>query len=72
MNVVGCDHIINHRETEPLLCLENPVQITAPVPRYEASRKYKFRLLISAKRLELSVAVERLEPLELSSVLITA
>jgi len=44
MNVVGCDHIINHRETEPLLCLENPVQITAPIARSEASRKYKFRV----------------------------
>jgi hypothetical protein len=71
MNVVGRHGVIEHRQTKTFLCLEHPMQVTAPVrvPRLPESTNFAF--LDSAKRLELSVAMERLEPLELSSVLIT-
>jgi hypothetical protein len=33
MNVVGRHHIIEHRQAEALLGLEDPMQITAPITR---------------------------------------
>jgi hypothetical protein len=38
MNVVGRHHIIEHAPTEPLLCLENPMQVAASVARSDNSR----------------------------------
>jgi hypothetical protein len=32
MNMVGSHHVVQHRQTKALLRLEDPVQITAPMP----------------------------------------
>jgi hypothetical protein len=36
MNVVGCDHIIENGKAVPLLGLEHPAQVTAPITHSEA------------------------------------
>jgi hypothetical protein len=33
MNVIGCDHIVQHAQAEALLRLEKPMQVTASVAR---------------------------------------
>jgi hypothetical protein len=38
MNVVRGDHIVEHGQTEAFFCLENPVQITAPITHSDISR----------------------------------
>jgi hypothetical protein len=37
VSVIGCDHVVEHAQTEPLLGFENPAQITAPVDHFERS-----------------------------------
>jgi hypothetical protein len=44
MNVIRGDHIIEHAKTETLLRLEQPVQITAPIPRSVSSSELKVRI----------------------------
>lgn len=61
---IGCHHVVQYGETEPLLCLENPAQITAPIVHPRNSRNAPVLLPFGFKRLErleLSEAVERLE-----------
>ena len=36
MNVVGCHHVVQYRETEPLLGFENPMQITSSIAYSES------------------------------------
>jgi hypothetical protein len=43
MNVVGSHHIIEHREAETLLGLEEPAQVTAPI-----ARKLQYKCLVVA------------------------
>ena len=33
VDVIGCHHIVNYAQAEALLSFEEPVQITATVPR---------------------------------------
>jgi hypothetical protein len=33
MDMVGCHHVVQYAETEPLLCVKDPMQIPAPIAR---------------------------------------
>jgi hypothetical protein len=44
MNVVGRHHIVEHRETESLLCFKDPVQISATIA-YSETPNYRFSFL---------------------------
>jgi hypothetical protein len=57
MDMVGCHHVVQYGETEPLLCFKDPMQ----VPALELQSFF-------LKRLERSVAIERLERLELTAI----
>jgi hypothetical protein len=61
MNMVRGDHVVEHGQTEAFFCLEKPVQITAP--RLSSADGGSF--VFFQQRLERSVAIERLERLEL-------
>jgi hypothetical protein len=66
MNVVRGDHIVEHGQTEAFFCLENPVQITAPMLASADGSS-----LVFFEPLELSAAVERLERFELTARLLS-
>src|SRR5215831_5593224 len=59
MNVVRGDHIVEHGQTEAFFCLENPVQITAPIAHSEEVESYR----LTTKRLKRSEAVEPFDSL---------
>jgi hypothetical protein len=64
MNVIGGHHIVEHRKAEAFLGFENPMQVTATVISIGDGSSLAF----FPKRLERSVAIERLERLELTAV----
>jgi hypothetical protein len=33
MDMVGCHHVVQYGETEPLLCCKDPMQVPAPIAR---------------------------------------
>jgi hypothetical protein len=33
MDMVGCHHVVQYGETEPLLCFKDPMQVPAPIAR---------------------------------------
>ena len=60
LNVVGRDHIIEYAQTEAFLRLDNPVQITASITRFDSRQRLE-RLERTGPPDERNAVIERLE-----------
>ena len=67
MNVIGCDDVIEHAQTEALSRFEEPMQIAASLARKRKvfDRSFWFEQLEQSNAVEL-LEVELLEQVELS------